>query len=241
MSKRNHSKSRSPVQRDPCRMSQASTTAASSQPDSRDPCRMSQASTIAASSQPQSLSQAPAPAFADPPDARSPVEPQTPGALEDITTLSQASSHVQSGGPTYCGARLSQLLRRFQGLLRLSLFRMLTPLRVLALPPLNLVWLLLFCPIRDRHLLRLCFLLSVMVTTGAASALAEASPPSPGLMRHVTHQHAGSSVDEATCSLFAAIERVTCTAPGCGGLRRMGAPDLQSVRAGQSGQAPQSG
>ena len=28
-------------------------------------------------------------------------------------------------------------------------------------------------------------------------------------MRHVTHQHAGSSVDEATCSLFAAIERVT--------------------------------
>ena len=42
-------------------------------------------------------------------------------------------------------------------------------------------------------------------------------------MRHVTHQHAGSSVDEATCSLFAAIERVTCTAPGCGGLRRMGA------------------
>ena len=45
----------------------------------------------------------------------------------------------------------------------------------------------------------------------------------PGLMRHVTHQHAGSSVDEATCSLFAAIERVTCTAPACGGLRRSGA------------------
>ena len=40
----------------------------------------------------------------------------------------------------------------------------------------------------------------------------------PGLMRHVTHQNAGSTVDEATCSLFTAIERVTCTAPACGGL-----------------------
>ena len=45
----------------------------------------------------------------------------------------------------------------------------------------------------------------------------------PGLMRHVTHQHAGSVVDEVTCSLFTAIERVTCTAPACGGLRRVGA------------------
>ena len=41
----------------------------------------------------------------------------------------------------------------------------------------------------------------------------------PGLMRHITHQHAGSIVDESTCSLFTAIERVTCTAPACGGLR----------------------
>ena len=57
----------------------------------------------------------------------------------------------------------------------------------------------------------------------------------PGLMRHVTHQHAGSSVDEATCSLFAAIERVTCTAPSCGGLRRMGARICN--RCGQTSQA----
>ena len=57
----------------------------------------------------------------------------------------------------------------------------------------------------------------------------------PGLMRHVTHQHAGSSVDEATCSLFAAIERVTCTAPSCGGLRRMGARICN--RCGQASQA----
>ena len=61
----------------------------------------------------------------------------------------------------------------------------------------------------------------------------------PGLMRHVTHQHAGSSVDEATCSLFAAIERVTCTAPSCGGLRRMGVG--KPARASQPGQALPSG
>ena len=61
----------------------------------------------------------------------------------------------------------------------------------------------------------------------------------PGLMRHVTHQHAGSSVDEATCSLFAAIERVTCTAPACGGLRRMGARVCN--RCGQASQARPSG
>ena len=54
-------------------------------------------------------------------------------------------------------------------------------------------------------------------------------------MRHVTHQHAGSSVDEASCSLFAAIERVTCTAPACGGLRRMGVRVCN--RCGQASQA----
>ena len=57
----------------------------------------------------------------------------------------------------------------------------------------------------------------------------------PGLMRHVTHQHAGSTVDEATCSLFTAIERVTCTAPACGGPRRVGARVCN--RCGQASQA----
>ena len=57
----------------------------------------------------------------------------------------------------------------------------------------------------------------------------------PGLMRHITHQHAGSLVDESTCSLFTAIERVTCTAPACGGLRRMGARVCN--RCGQASQA----
>ena len=41
-----------------------------------------------------------------------------------------------------------------------------------------------------------------------------------GLMKHVTHHHAGS-ID--TCALFVAIERVTCSTPSCGGLRRSGA------------------
>ena len=54
-------------------------------------------------------------------------------------------------------------------------------------------------------------------------------------MRHFTHQHAGSIVDEATCSLFTAIERVTCTAPACGGLRRVGARVCN--RCGQASQA----
>ena len=57
----------------------------------------------------------------------------------------------------------------------------------------------------------------------------------PGLMRHITHQHAGSIVDESTCSLFTAIERVTCTSPACGGLRRMGARVCN--RCGQASQA----
>ena len=33
----------------------------------------------------------------------------------------------------------------------------------------------------------------------------------PGLMRRITYQRAGSTVDEPTCALFVAIERVTCT------------------------------
>ena len=44
-----------------------------------------------------------------------------------------------------------------------------------------------------------------------------------GLMRHITHLHTGSVVDEDTCALLEAIERVTCSTPSCGGLRRSGA------------------
>ena len=44
-----------------------------------------------------------------------------------------------------------------------------------------------------------------------------------GLMRHITHHHTGSVVDKDTRAHFVAIERVTCSTPSCGGLRR-GAP-----------------
>ena len=68
---------------------------------------MSQASTIAAFSQPDSLSQAPAPACADPPDARFHDLQQSLGApLQNITTLVLASLFAQSGGgPTDAGPR----------------------------------------------------------------------------------------------------------------------------------------
>ena len=74
----------------------------------------------------------------------------------------------------------------------------------------------------NRHLCPLS-LRSATVTTGAASAPAEASPPFLASMRHVTHQlDEAPTVDEATCSLFTAIERVTCTAPAFGGLWELG-------------------
>ena len=137
--------------------------------------------------------------------------------------------------PRIVGTRLSQLLRRFQGLLRLFILRISTPFaraRIAAAqsrvaapvlsdprpPPSAPV----FSPFRDGH-----YWCSKCPRRGFTTI--------PGLMRHVTHQHAGSSVDEATCSLFAAIERVTCTAPGCGGLRRMGARICN--RCGQASQA----
>ena len=43
----------------------------------------------------------------------------------------------------------------------------------------------------------------------------------PGLVKHITYHHAGSAVDEDTCALFVAIERVTT----------IGSESLQSVRA----------
>ena len=55
-------------------------------------------------------------------------------------------------------------------------------------------------------------------------------------MKHITRQHVGSTVDEPTCALFVAIDRVTCSTPSCGGLRRAGARDC-----GRCGQASQLG
>ena len=47
--------------------------------------------------------------------------------------------------------------------------------------------------------------------TGAANALVVGSRASQD------SKHAGSAVDEDTCALFVAIERVTCSTPSCGG------------------------
>ena len=44
-------------------------------------------------------------------------------------------------------------------------------------------------------------------------------------------------VDEPTCCLCVASERVTCTTPTCGGLRRVGARVLSSLVSGHSGKA----
>ena len=80
--------------------------------------------------------------------------------------------------PRIGGTRLSRLLRRLQGLLRLCTLRMLILLRVHASPPFSHVWPPLFCLTRGRHPLRPFSLPFVMATTGAASVPAEASPPS---------------------------------------------------------------
>ena len=138
--------------------------------------------------------------------------------------------------PRIVGTRQRRLPRRFRGLLRLFTSRMLTLSRVHASPLFSHVWPLPFCPTRDRHLLRPFspfrdghYWCSKCPRRGFTTI--------PGLMRHVTHQHAGSSVDEATCSLFAAIERVT----RLWWPQKNGRSGLQSMRAGQSGQAPSSG
>ena len=196
MSNRNHSKSRSPAK--------------------RDTCRMSQASTIAASSQSDSLMLALTPTRADLPVAQLPALPQSPGALpQDISSPVLASPFAQScptpapapvSGPSpavhlahsdpFARARIAAVQSRVAAPV-LSDPRPPPPVPV-------------FSPFRDGH-----YWCSKCPRRGFTTI--------PGLMRHVTHQHAGSSVDEATCSLFTAIERVTCTAPACGGLRRMGA------------------
>ena len=220
MSTRNHSKSRSPAKRDACRMSQTSTVAASSQPDS--------------------LVFAPTPARADLPVARFPALPQSPGApLQDITTPVLASPFAQSSGPTYRGDPPTPAPEPVSGPSLPVHFAHSDPFarariapvqsRVAAPdlsdprppPPVPA-----FSPFRDGH-----YWCSKCPRRGFTTI--------PGLMRHVTHQHAGSSVDEATCSLFAAIERVTCTAPACGGLRRMGARVCN--RCGQASQEASSG
>ena len=85
---------------------------------------------------------------------------------------------LNRAAPRIVGTHFSRLLRRLQGLLRLFTSRMLILSRVHASPPFSHVWPPLFCLTRGRHPLCPFSLPSVMATTGAASVLAEDSPPS---------------------------------------------------------------
>ena len=157
MTTRNHSKSRSPVKRDACRMSQTSTIAASSQSDSH--------------------LLAPSSARADSHGARFSVLSQPPGApLQDVNTPTLVSPFAQPSGPTYRGDPPAPAPPVSEPSPAVHLAH--SDLRVHALPLSSRVWLLLSCPTRDRHLLCLPFLPSVTAITGAASVLAEALPPS---------------------------------------------------------------
>ena len=155
--------------------------------------------------------------------------------LEDITTPVQASPFAQSSGPTYRGdpptpapapvsgpsppVHLAHADPFARARIAAVQSRVAAPVLSDPRPPPPAP---VFSPFRDGH-----YWCSKCPRRGFTTI--------PGLMRHVTHQHAGSSVDEATCSLFAAIERATCTAPACGGLRRMGARICN--RCGQASQA----
>ena len=219
MANRDHSKSRSPVHA-----------------TRRDAGRLSQASTVAASSQLDALMLAPTPARGDfhsewPPDGQQP-----PGTSSQVSaTPVSPSPFAHVGGPTYRGVPPTPAPAPVSGpsptvhLVNTDPFarariaavqsRVAAPVVSDPRPPPHVPA---FSPFRDGH-----FWCSKCPRRGFTTI--------PGLMRHVTHQHAGSTVDEATCSLFTAIERVTCTAPACGGLRRVGARVCN--RCGQASQA----
>ena len=153
---------------------------------------MSQASTIAASSQPDSLMLAPTPARADPPDARISALPQSPGArLQNITTPVLASSLAQSSGPTYRGDPPTPAPAPVSGpspAVHLAHSDPFARARIAAVqsrvaapvlsdprppPPVPV-----FSPFRDGY-----YWCSKCPRRGFTTI--------PGLMRHVTHQHAG--------------------------------------------------
>ena len=219
MANRDHNKSRSPVNA-----------------IRRDAGRLSQASTVAALSQPDALMLTPTPARGDfhsewPPDSQQPS-----GTSSQVfgTPVSQ-SPFAHLGGPTYRGDPPTPAPAPVSGpsptihLVNTDPFarariaavqsRVAAPVVSDPRPPPPVPA---FSPFRDGH-----YWCSKCPRKGFTTI--------PGLMRHITHQHAGSTVDEATCSLFTAIERVTCTAPACAGLRRVGARVCN--RCGQASQA----
>ena len=219
MANRNHSKSRSPV------------NAAR-----RDAGRLSQTSTVAAPSQLDALMLAPTPARGDSHGEWLPDNQQPSGTPSQVfATPVSPSPFAHLGRPTYRGEPPAPAPASVSGSSPTVHFVNTDPFaraRIAAVqsrvaapvvsdlrppPPVPA-----FSPFRDGH-----YWCSKCPRKGFTTI--------PGLMRHVTHQHASSTVDEATCSLFTAIERVTCTAPACGGLRRVGARVCN--RCGQASQA----
>ena len=214
MANRDHSKSRSPVNA-----------------IRRDVCRLSQASTVAALSQPDALMLTPTPARGDFHSEWHPDSQQPSGTSSQVfgTPVSQ-SPFAHLGGPTYRGDLPTPAPAPVSGpsptihLVNTDPFarariaavqsRVAAPVVSGPVP--------VFSPFRDGH-----YWCSKCPRKGFTTI--------PGLMSHIAHQHAGSTVDEATCSLFTAIERVTCTTPACGGLRRVGARVCN--RCGQASQA----
>ena len=139
--------------------------------------------------------------------------------------------------PRIVGTRLSRFLRRFQGLLRLFTSRMLTPLRVHALPLFSHAWLLLvsvtdprppppapaFSPFRDGH-----YWCSKCPDRGFTII--------PGLMRHVTHPARGLLCGRGHLLLVRGDRTSDLHGSRLWWPQKNGRSGLQSMRAGQSGQ-----
>ena len=109
-----------------------------------------------------------------------------PGApVQNITTPVLASPFAQSSGPTYRGPSPVVHLAHSDPFARARIAAVQSRVAAPRPPPPVPV----FSPFRDGH-----YWCSKCPRRGFTTI--------PGLMRHVTHQHAGSSVDEATWSLF---------------------------------------
>ena len=185
----------------------------------------------AASSQSDSLRLALTPARADLPVAQLPALPQSPGALtQDLSTRVLASPFAQSCGPTYRGDAPTPAPALVSGpspAVRLAHSDPFARARIAAVqsrvaapvlsdprppPPVPV-----FSPFRDGH-----YWCSKCPRRGFTTI--------PGLMRHVTHQHAGSF-----CGRGHLLPVRGDRASHLHGLRRMGARVCN--RCGQASQA----
>ena len=218
MAHRNHSKSRSPpsaARRDSGRLAQASSVSALAQPAAPAPSLAAQCDSHAAPCTDSRQSTGPFLLLPGPQVVQSPfARPDSPTYRGDLPLPAPAlvsgpapPIHLANPDP-FARARIAAVQSRVAAP---------TPSDPRPPPPVPA-----FSPFRDGH--HWC---SKCPRRGFTTI--------PGLMRHITHQHADSIVDDSTCALFTAIERVTCTAPACGGLRRVGARVCN--RCGQASQA----